>query len=702
MQDVVETDREDLEAESFKNGFTGKAFLGAIFLAFIMLPGAIYLGLMVGQGLGGAAQWVTIVLFTEVARRSFIKLRRQELYIIFYLASSIVAFQAGIALVGMPVAHKIWAQYIVQSPQAAGMPVVPEYARQYFAGAHVGAGALRVLGLPLSSVQGIHMLAQAPQSAGFFQTTLSKSLPAWFAPPPGSEAYVKRTLFHHDWLLPLGIMILTAIFGAVVNICLGYTLFRVTSDIERLPFPLAPVAAAGATALAEVSQEKESWRWRIFSIGSMIGALFGFIYIGVPLITGAIFTRPLMIIPIPWIDTTLKTQQWFPGGATGIVMDLGLLFVGFIIPFPIICGQFVSALTSQLVVNPWLVRNNIITTWKPGYETIPCEMAANFDFWLSFRIGTALAIAVLGIGALVVILLKTGKKGKQAAMITPPKGRGDFPLWLAGLLYLIAISGFIMIAHRLVPKFPIGYLLFFGIIWTPLNSYISARMQGMTGQPIHFPYIREGSFMLSGYKGVDIWMAPIPLLNCGGMAQLFRQLELTRTKITSLIKAQLLMFPLMIIAGLLFWSYIWRLNPIPSAQYPYVQKMWPFHATFTCLWFTCNQNPDSFLRQAIKLPRILQGFGLGMGLYGLLAIFKVPVAWFYGFMAGMGARPHHGYLMLAGGILNKVYLQKKFGKKKWRAYAPVLLAGYGCGVGLVGMAALALLMIAKAASYLPY
>ena len=40
-----------------------------------MMPGAIYLGLVAGTSLGQAAEWTTIILFTEVARRSFVTLK---------------------------------------------------------------------------------------------------------------------------------------------------------------------------------------------------------------------------------------------------------------------------------------------------------------------------------------------------------------------------------------------------------------------------------------------------------------------------------------------------------------------------------------------------------------------------------------------------------------------------------------------------
>src|SRR5687767_15504487 len=93
-------------APEFQEGFTAKTVVGAIFIALFMLPGGIYLGLVAGQGVGEAAEWVTIVLFAEVARRSFQPLRKQEIYILFYIAASLTAvISAERGLGGGPFSH---------------------------------------------------------------------------------------------------------------------------------------------------------------------------------------------------------------------------------------------------------------------------------------------------------------------------------------------------------------------------------------------------------------------------------------------------------------------------------------------------------------------------------------------------------------------------------------------------------------------
>ena len=88
----------------------------------------------------------------------------------------------------------------------------------------------------------------------------------------------------------------------------------------------------------------------------------------------------------------------------------------------------------------------------------------------------------------------------------------------------------------------------------------------MVGQTIEFPYIREATIMLSGYQGIDIWFVPFPLGNYGAQTQKFREIELTGTRFTSIIKAELLMVPIVLFATFLYSSYIWKLAPIPSAS----------------------------------------------------------------------------------------------------------------------------------------
>jgi hypothetical protein len=59
------------------------------------------------------------------------------------------------------------------------------------------------------------------------------------------------------------------------------------------------------------------------------------------------------------------------------------------------------------------------------------------------------------------------------------------------------------------------------------------------------------------------------------------------------------------------------------------------------------------------------------------------------------------WIILLGALLARYYFEKRFGLK-WRQYAPVLLAGFSCGMGLISMFSLGCLLISKAVFQLPY
>jgi hypothetical protein len=81
---------------------------------------------------------------------------------------------------------------------------------------------------------------------------------------------------------------------------------------------------------------------------------------------------------------------------------------------------------------------------------------------------------------------------------------------------------------------------------------------------------------------------------------------------------------------------------------------------------------------------------------------RLPVMFFYGLVGGVGGMIHAEIPKLFGALLGRYYFQKRFGVSEWHRYAPVLLAGFSCGMGLVAMVAIALGLITKSVSFLPF
>ncbi len=157
----VEEYRKLLETpDKFEEGFTIRTIIGVLFISLIMTPGEMYLGLFTGGGIGAAAQWVTVILFLEVAKRSFTSLRRQEIYLLVYVASALVAREEGAFL------DLLWRQYFVRSAEAE-------------------------------------------------QFGISRILPWWWSPGPDSEAIAERTFFHRDWAAPILLLVIGTIMGRI-------------------------------------------------------------------------------------------------------------------------------------------------------------------------------------------------------------------------------------------------------------------------------------------------------------------------------------------------------------------------------------------------------------------------------------------------------------------------------------------------------
>jgi hypothetical protein len=596
--------------DHFEEGFDWKTFVGAIFIGFLMMPGSMYLQLVIGTGIGPAARWVTIILFAELAKRSYSQLKQQEIFLLYYMAGAALA---------TPFQGLLWNQYLVQSDAA------------------------RMLGL-------------------------TEFIPTWVAPAPDSASLVERTFFHRDWLIPILLLVGTQIIQRIDQFGLGYVFYRVTSDVEKLPFPMAPVAALGTMALAESTEDKaKSWKWRIFSIGGVIGLVFGGIYVLLPTVSGLFLMEPIRLIPIPWVELTGHTEEMLPAVATGIQFDLGLVFIGMVLPFWAVIGGLVGLIIT-FIANPILYHKGILNRWHPGMGTVDTVFANNFDFYLSFGIGLGLAIALIGVWHVIKSFSKSGagQRGTLQDLFHPPPGRGDINFWIGVGIYVFSTLSYVVLCVWLVPNFPVAFFLAYGFIYTPVVSYITARMEGIAGQFVSLPLVREASFIAGakyfGYQGIEIWYAPIPIHNYGEATVKFREIELTGTSIRGIIKSEIVVFPVVMVASLLFSQFIWRLAPIPSSAYPYAQELWHLQALNTLLMQTSTLEGNSLFYQALNWLYVLGGVGLGVVTYGVLTLFGLPIMLVYGMVRGLGQSTPHGLILeVVGALLGRYFFLKRYG-----------------------------------------
>ncbi|MBT7304270.1 MAG: peptide transporter [Victivallales bacterium] len=645
------------EPTEYKDAFTWTTVLGAIFCGTLMLPGAIYLGLITGGGMG-AAPWVTLIIFSEVSRRAMKSLNRQEVVLLLTVAGAMMAAQTGVF------GGFVYRAFVVRSD-----PVM---------------------------------------SAG-----LAGQFPDWWAPAADSAAITERSFLHIDWLKPFLIFGLTTwVLSFIKRYTLGYALFRLTSDFERLPFPFAPIAAQGAMAIAEAGDKKNAWKWRAFSSGTMIGLGFGIFYVGLPVISGAFLAKPMMLFPIPWYDMTTVTEGILPAVPTGITWHLSLVITGMIIPWRAIQGTGLAILLT-FVLNPILVKTGVLTTWQPGMGTIDTGIANRIDFYFSFGIGCAMGIAIISLCQTGRAMYQNIREKRQARKDlvgdshdpwTIPVGRGDWSLKLCAIGYFVAGTGMCVLCKYLVPDFPVKFLVFFAFIFTPVLSYLNARMIAVNGQHVDIPFIKEGAILLSGTKGLNVWLAPFPEENFGNQAASFRVKELTGTKFTSLVKLDLFRMPLTILLGFIFWSFIWHSNEIPSATFPWTEIMWDQRIKNSLIMWSATTGDglvETMFDKAFKPWFLAIGTSATCIMFFVLRSFGAPIMFVYGFVRGIGRGCHVFVLEIIGALVARLYLNKKYGRERMLRVLPVIMAGYLVGEGLVGMACVAVTLISKAISGLP-
>ena len=429
----LETYRSLLDTPTeFRDGFGWTTVAGIFFCGLVMLPGSIYLGLMTGGSLGSAASWVTLILFAQIARRAMKTVKRQELVVLLHAATIMIA--ANAMFPGGPFGHFVYRAFLVTS--------------------------------------------EAARDAG-----MTGSFPTWFVPRPDSDAILNRNFFHSDWMVPIGIATFVIVLGLISRYTLGYFFFRVTSDIEKLPFPMAPIAAQGVMALEEMDEkpgiQRKSSKWRLFSLGAVIGISFGAVQVGVPAITSLVLGKPVYLIPQPFLDTTTWTEAILPATPTGVALDIGIIMIGLVLPFWAIVGTFI-AISLTLVLNPLLHHFGVLTHWQPGMNTINTSFSNNVDFWLSFGIGAGLGIAAVSIYSTardVIRMVREGKTRKNEAgeEALGKKGRGDYPLWIALSAYAVASTGIVLLCHRIVPQIPLPFLLIFSYVYNPFISFVRER-----------------------------------------------------------------------------------------------------------------------------------------------------------------------------------------------------------------------------------
>jgi hypothetical protein len=292
----------------------------------------------------------------------------------------------------------------------------------------------------------------------------------------------------------------------------------------------------------------------------------------------------------------------------------------------------------------------------------------------------------------------------EADVITP-KGRGDFSAIIIVATYAVTSISYILLSGYLIDWHPgvMRVLLFFAFVYTPLISYVTARLEGLAGQVVAIPMVREAAFILSGYTGgVAIWFLPTPIHDYGRGTVEYRQAELTGTSFWSKWKAELILVPIVLLASIFFAQFIWSLGPIPGPEYPYTEVMWEQQAANQCIMYSATLGRFSTFERAFDWQYLLMGSGFGVALFAIMWPLHLPILMIYGIVRGLGQTlPHQIIPEIIGAVLGRFYFQRKLGKK-WRPYILVVAAGFHCGMGLITVLSVGLNFLAKSVIKIPF
>jgi hypothetical protein len=181
--------------------------------------------------------------------------------------------------------------------------------------------------------------------------------------------------------------------------------------------------------------------------------------------------------------------------------------------------------------------------------------------------------------------------------------------------------------------------------------------------------------------------------------QFFKTTDLTGTKFTSLIKSELLIFPVMAVGTVAFSQFIWSIGNVPSELFPYANEFWELRAYQQGLVMSATLPGEAVspFREAFRPEYLAAGTCLALGVYALLSHFGLPIFLVYGVVRGLDQSVPHAILpMFIGALLGRYVMRRRFGEN-WSKYRIVFAAGFQAGIGLITMLSLGVVFVSKSA-----
>jgi len=627
--------REELEE---KSGFTLRSYLAIVYAIVVFMPAIVYMYLTTFfVSLIGGVMWTTVILFSEFSRMFGKPLTKQE---------------AGTIFVGVTVTN-VFLQ-----------PLLLLY-QLYFRHS------------PITSSFG--MMGYVPE----------------FYSPSSVFPWKTRTFFDPAWYLPLFLFTINLVCILVSNITLGLLARELFIEKEKLDFPAMRIGAEACITLTE----RQPDRLRVFGFATFVGIIYSFILYTIPFIARSIGYE-FAAIPIPWLDWNFYIHRVFPGASLGLATELVTITMGWIIPFNAVVSMFIGSFAIYFIGNFILIEMGITKfaeEWRFGMDISTSWQRSLLYSWVSPILGMLIAAGVLPIlryRHFFVDAMRSmmGAKGEVKPVV---------PLWVLMGGFVAAGGISIFINHMLVPDFPIWVLALLALGWNFVYVLVCSRAAGEVGVTFDFsignvPYLNQIVYGATGYRGYDIYFAPLIMETSGGapsFVQNFRVMQLTNTTPLSFVKIWLASIPLAFLVGFIYVANFWRMAPIPSAVYRGTEIAWPVTAIFQNLLITRSVT-------AFRPLWLIGGFVITSALYLVFDFTKIPVS-MIAISAGAMTPLPNALGMFVGAIVGKV-APRFLGREWWQKYNVMITAGFTMGLGMAVVVGSAAAMIVKSMWFTPF
>jgi hypothetical protein len=608
---LAETNEERETREIYQSGLTWRVGLAIIYSAAIIQPAAIYLYFVTNQWFIGAVLNTTIVLFAVFAKMADNPLTKQEVFMLINVTST-----------------------------ALGMEMIVLLVFNYYLKHH-----------PIISSQIID------------GTSLTVLIPDWFAPDYFGPV---RTILNPVFILPLGLLILSALLAKASDISLGIVFNYLYTKVEVLPFPTAEVEAERSRSLTWEDKRK----LQIFSISAIIASLVGIVLYFLPLVVG------ITLIPIPWFDFTSSVEGFLNGATFGIATDIIFFALGFILPMKVVVSILIGSVFVNLIMNPILVSSGQDIGWEKGMSLIDTFNISQLKFWLPWTIGFLLSSALIPILRNPKIFVTTIRDLRKLSRGTEDELEGGTPkLSLLISIFLLGTLGSVILAVVIIPNLSfqmITVLVILTVGWSFLSSLTMAYAFGITANLPIIPYVKESAFVAANAPiGGAIWFLPLTISQGGASwVATFKTADLTYTRRGSLIKAHILASFVAWTAGIFWVSALLSIAQVPSVIFPV--PFWPLEVGKIATFVT---NPT------VVINPIILGitFIITLILYLIEWGTPIPIS-VISFSVGTITVIPYAFTTFLGALFAQLL---KARMENWDTDRAVILAGVGAGVGII-------------------